>query len=296
MTPNIHVDGNGRWVRPQGYPNLDAIEIAEDSSELYLTYDLNKTPGIAWISVYANTVASSGKYKVERGHLENNVFVADESHEQNKDTFFRQDLDANDGLIQLWRVISNDQITVFGFGSRNASGSSTNYHNQLQPCVEKVGRLDWLSNIASSNIGTSTSARSWGTLWLEREAVKNKGNRALTSMVSAWQNCCSLVQIDEIENWDLSNATINSLNSTWANCFSLRKLDLHKWNLSNVRVTNMQLTWSYCYSLQELDTSSWDTSNWAVTTLNQTWSNCSSLKELKISNWDTSNWAVTTLS
>lgn len=190
---NSRVDANGRWIRPQGYPNLDLIEIDEDSSELYLTYDLSKTPGISWISVYVDTAVGNGKYKVERGHLENNVFIADESHEQNKATYFRQDLDENDGLVQLWRVISNDNITLFGFGSHNASGSSTNYHNQLQPCVEKVGRLDWVSNISSSNAGTSTSARTWGTFWLEREAVKNNGNRALSAINSAWVNCYSLV-------------------------------------------------------------------------------------------------------
>ena len=102
----VHINKTtGKWERPQEYPDLDSIVLPQDFDGVYMTYDLRKTPGMAWIGIHAS-VKNGGSFDVDRGHLENNVFVSDETHRCGNGTYFRQDLDMANGDIQLWRVKS----------------------------------------------------------------------------------------------------------------------------------------------------------------------------------------------
>ena len=283
----------GEWVRPQGWPDLDTITIGDDFDGLYLTYDLTKTPGYGWIGLYVITVSSGGVFSIDRGHLSNGEFIVDETNSVNTGSYFRQTLDPTNGDYQLWRVTANKSIKEISFCTNTSGNSSDNFQNGYQPCVERVGRLDY-AIFRGSSFGTSSTNLTNVTVWLERDAVKCKCLNSSGSLGSLWNGAYSLQSLEEIEDWPVENwKGITSLGSVFSNCFSLKKLNLSKWKTSGWNITNLTSTFNNMYSLEELDISTWDTSNWHVTTFNSTFNCCYSLKKLDLSNWDVSSWAVT---
>ena len=282
---------NGQWVRPQEYPDLDSITIPSDFDGMYLTYDLRKTPGYGWIGIYCQCDSSSGEFYVERGHLESGEFVIDETHTQAKNTYFRQALDSTYGDVQLWRVRGKGRITRKGF-CPSTSSSSTALINQLQPCVECVGRLNYLNNLVGTNSSTSSIAQS--TYWMEHEKIVCSGLKSVAQISRTWADCYSL-QLLEIENLPVDKWSVTLFERVWQNCYSLEKLDLSKWDISNWSITSLAYDWDGCHSLKTLDISTWDTEDLVITTLRNTWQDCFSLQKLDLSGWDTKNWEVANL-
>ena len=235
---SVHVNPEtGRWQRPAEYPDLDAIDLGDNVNIVYMTYDLRKTPDYGWIGLHATT--SSGGWYVERGHLENNVFVSDESHTMSSNNYFRQALDSANGDVQLWRVtttVTTGRITSLGFAT-SSDTTSLSLHNQLQPCVERRGFLDYAYPTVGDS-GTGTSYRKHCTMWMERDA---------------------LVMARQYKVTDLRNI--------WLNAYSLQELDLTQWDVSMWRVTRMSSMFNLCCSLQTLDFTGWDMNDWAITTI-----------------------------
>ena len=290
----------GEWVRPDGWPDLDSIDLTGFDG-VYLTYDLSKTEGYGWIGLYATT-AGRTSWTVERGHLEDGQFVAERTEQVANSGYFREPLDDTYGTIQLWRVSASGHITELKFVPLTATNAS-NMHNNLQPCVERVGRLPYVGNF-SSNFGTVQTSRCCGTLWMQHDKLLDVfsvttlqgawqycyslqsldlsgwDTGSVTTLQNAWQNCNSLQSLD-ISRWDVSSVT--SLSGAWQYCLSLRSLNLSGWDVSSV--TNMAYAWQYCLSLRSLNLSGWDTGS--VTSLSGAWQNCYSLQSLNLSGWDT---------
>ena len=321
VNPQVHYSSTG-WVRPNNYPNLDVLfsTIADTESKMYLTYDLTKTPGYGWISMYL----AGGTYYVERGHISNGAFVADwTSSAMSSGAYFRQALDSANGDIQLWCVRSAGNITRFGFGT-NTTTNANNYQNNVQPCVERCGKLPYVTNLASS-ISTVSTNICMGTQWLERDNLIvgkysnvtslssmyngcynleevacsswDTSGWAVTAMASMFYNCNRLRRLD-LSGWDISKWTLTGTNFTyvWQNCYSLETLDISTWDVSKWTITSLASVWQYCLSLKELDLSDWNVSGWKLTTLANAWYYCCSLRELNLASWDTSGWAVKTFS
>ena len=81
----------------------------------------------------------------------------------------------------------------------------------------------------------------------------------LSDITFMFHNCSSIVEIDNIENWDLSK--IADIKDIFFNCSSLLKLpDISKWDTSNIKI--MRELFYNCSSLLSLpDISKWNTSN-----------------------------------
>lgn len=254
----------GEWVRPEGWPDLDSIDLTGFDG-VYLTYDLSKTEGYGWIGLYATT-ADRTSWTVERGHLEAGQFVADRTEQVANNGYFREPLDDTYGTIQLWRVSASGHITELKFVPLTANNSS-NMNNNLQPCVERVGRLPYAGNFSSA-IGTKQTDRCCGTRWMQHDKLLDVSS--VTNLSGAWQNCYNLQSLN-LSGWDVSDVT--TLSSTWAYCYNLQSLNLSGWDTSSV--TNMGGTWAHCYGLQSLNLSGWDVSS--VTNMAYAWQNCHSL-------------------
>lgn len=303
ITVGEHINPTtGKWERPSDWPDIDALadQVTDDEDCVYLTYDLRKTPGYGWIAVYVQNATANTPFWVERGHVENGAFVVDDSYEQiassssnaGSTRFFRQDLDEADGDVQLWRVRSDSHIIVCKFAP-NTTTTAQNFSNTLQPCVQRAGKLPYITATGSSD-GVTNTYLSFGTRWLERDAIVIGKYARVTSLSGTWYNCINLQSLD-VSKWETENWAVTSLSQTWYGCYSLPELDVSNWNTKNWAVTNMGSTWYANYSLRSLDLSGWDTSNWQVTTLVTCWSYCESLTSLNVKGWNTSNWAVTTL-
>ena len=271
----------GEWVRPEGWPDLDSIDLTGFDG-VYLTYDLSKTEGYGWIGLYATT-ADRTSWTVERGHLEAGQFVAERTEQVANNGYFREPLDDTYGTIQLWRISASGHITELKFVPLTATNAS-NMNNNLQPCVERVGRLPYVVEF-SSNFGVSQGNRCCGTRWMQHDKLLDVSS--VTTLQSAWNSCHNLQSLD-LSGWDTGSVT--NLRDAWNSCYSLQSLNLSGWDVSDV--TYLQSAWAYCYSLQSLDLSGWDVS--VVTNMSAAWTNCYSLQSLNLSGWDVSS--VTNLS
>ena len=289
---------NEPWTRPNNWPDLDSITLptANNGDVLYLTYDLSKVDGICdpFISV-AVRVGAAGTVTVCRGHINDHAFVADETHSITVSSSgnygrYYQELDPNDGTIQLWQITATVGITRFGF---TIPSTNTRY-NTSQPCVEKYGRLDHITYLSGSTSATSQSDLGWGTFWLEREKIYMSGEGVNTTLGGAWSYNFSLRSLD-VTNWNTTNWAITNLSSMFSCCHSLQEVDLSHWDTSNWAVVSMTYMVYQCTSLKHLNLSTWNTENWAVTKLEYSFGYNSSLLTLDMSTWDTSNWKVATM-
>ena len=270
----------GEWVRPEGWPDLDSIDLTGFDG-VYLTYDLSKTEGYGWIGLYATT-ADLTPWTVERGHLEAGQFVAERTEQVANNEYFREPLDDTYGTIQLWRVSASGHITELKFVPLTAT-SASNMNNNLQPCVERVGRLPYVVNFSSA-FGTAQTNRCCGTLWMQHDKLLDVSS--VTTLQSAWQNCYSLQSLN-LSGWDTESVT--TLQGTWQNCYSLQSLNLSGWDTESV--TTLQGTWQNCCSLQSLNLSGWDVSS--VTSLKSAWQSCYNLQSINLSGWDVSRLSST---
>lgn len=239
----------GEWVRPEGWPDLDSIDLTGFDG-VYLTYDLSKTEGYGWIGLYATT-ADRTSWTVERGHLEDGQFVAERTEQVANNGYFREPLDNTYGTIQLWRVSAPGHITELKFVSLTAT-SASNMYNNLQPCVERAGRLPYVVDF-DSGIGTSQGDRCCGTMWMQHDKLLDVSS--VTSLKGAWLSCYSLQSLN-LSGWGTGSA--DNMAGAWMNCYSLQSLDLSGWDVSSV--TNLNNAWQSCYSLQSLNLSGWDVS------------------------------------
>ena len=263
----------GEWVRPEGWPDLDAVNLTGFDG-VYLTYDLSKTEGYGWIGLYATT-ADRTSWTVERGHLEAGQFVAERTEQVANGGYFREPLDDTYGTIQLWRVSASGRITELKFVSLTATNAS-NMTNNLQPCVERVGRLPYVVDF-SSTFGVAQGNRCCGTRWMQHDKLLDVSR--VTTLQSAWASCYSLQSLN-LSGWDVSSVT--NMSYAWASCYSLQSLNLSGWDTGSV--TTLQGTWNACHNLQSLDLSGWDVSS--VTNMVAAWENCYDLQSLDLSGWD----------
>ena len=308
---------NGRWVRPEGWPDLDALkaQIPEGESCVYLTYVLSRAPDQAWVGMYAN----GGAWVAERGHVEGGAFVADESTSHSSKQYHRQMLDPADGDVQLWRMRSTAKIVQFGLASTTGTNAQ-NFATMSQPCVEKAGKLPYATNLSTGMAAFNTatySAITQTTYHLERDSMDYGGvvttcanmfycsfslqeidmsgwetaDWRPTSLAHMFNSCYSLRSLD-LSGWDTSGWSTTAINSMFNSCFALTRLDMHGLDVSGWRPTTLDSLFANCRSLQHLDMTGWDTSDWPVNIVSNVFSGCWSLPHLDLSVWDTTYWPV----
>ena len=284
---------DGVWVRPDGWPDLDALEYGED--ELYMTFDASSRID----DPFCSFTISGANYTVT---------IGSQTWTKDAGSTFQYAFAGSDGTYPLVHVKADGHITSFAFVGYTTNGRT--YSRKQNPLVERIG-----------DVYDYGGGSGWGTYYLEREKVVRHAcasrslaelwscnyslqsldlsgwdttNWAVTSLYCTWSGCHSLQSLD-VSGWDTTNWAVTSLYCTWSGCYSLQSLDVSGWDTTNWAVTSLQYTWSGCYSLQSLDLSGWDTTKWAVTSLQSTWSCCYSLQSLDVSGWDTTKWAVTSL-
>ena len=289
-----HVVGR-KWVRPEGWPDLDALkaQIPDGETCVYLTYVLSYCAcGEPWIGIYG----AGASYTVERGHVEDGAFVADETTAHNTGSVHRQVLDPANGDVQLWRVHSTGNMTTLKFCSRTST-TSQNPPTMDQPCVERAGKIPHITNLqgttseAAGSIATSGySTYLWSTYHLERDSTDLAGTVSGLNMIGAYRHSLSLQELD-VSGWNTSAWTVTSLQSVFEYCCALRELNLSSWDTSGWAVTTLYHTFNWMLSIEYLNVS-FDTSNWVVTNLTNALSSVRSLRNVDLSSWDTSKWAV----
>lgn len=314
----------GQWIRPSEYPDIESLctNLANDEQCVYLTYDLRKTPDYSFLHLYVNT-SSGTNHSLTRGHIDNGAYVVDETITFDATTstggyYQIIPLDSTNGNVQLFRFTATSHVIRFTFVGSSLVSEDTCLYAFLQPCVHRAGNLPYASSIYTT--GETYEDTTYGTAWLERDALVPGKLANVTRLDKCWQYCWNLKSID-FSKWDTSNWVVTRIDYAFYGAMSLQYLDLSYWNTSNWKVTTLAYCFSGCRSLKALNIKGWNTSKWAVTSIiycwqncyslldldlsnlvNSTWkvtaitgawSYCSSLRSLNMSGWDTSNWAVT---
>lgn len=258
------------WVRPAEYPNLELIDLT-DFDGVYMTFDMRKTPGYGWVGLYGERALNYSIY-IERGHLDqDNVFVVDEQHTIANKGFFRQALDEANGEVQLWRMWSKGHLTRVAFAT-NSGTSAQNFINQLCPCVERRGRLPYMTSCTTS-VDTRYNYVTFGTMWLCRDDIMDVVS--VTNMSNAYENCYELREV-HFDGWDTSKVT--TMTKCFIQCHKLRSVPTE--NLVTPKVTSLSYMFQYCYSLESVDISHFDIDK--VTTMAYMFEVCRSLKYIKL--------------
>lgn len=304
----VYPSESEEWQRPNGWPDLDSIEIDYENDEevSYVTFDNTKTviqTDYCWAGFYAVFSAKGCYALLERGTVSNGVFTAVSSSQSsasanNSSPIYFSDFYGEDQnpypVYRITCVGGHFKCLDFGQISSTTSGLSEHIKPIRTGALERRGNLPWITSIGSSSSSISGASFTYGTLHLQRDSQRIAKNSVLTSMLYAWSGCHSLQSID-FTGWNTANWNLTNLQGTWADCWSLRKLNLSGWNTANWNVNNFSVAWQNCHRLKELNISGWDVSNWSVTTLYSTWINCFSLEKLDLSSWDVSGWSVTNL-
>lgn len=236
------------WQRPADWPDIDALadQIPADTDCLYLTYDLRKTPGYGWIGLHGKTEDSTD-WTLDRGHVSNGAFVADETFSANSNTSFQQALDSADGDVQLWRVMSTGHLTDFGFVA-NSTTQAEAFDNVMQPCVDRAGILPWRVN-APIAIGNFASQYCNATRWLEHDAAAFGTKAAVTSIRGHWSNAHNLQSID-LSKWDTSLWAITEMRDFCYKAYKLKSIDISALDTSGWSLQNVIGALQYCASLK----------------------------------------------
>lgn len=290
---NSFVREDEEWTRPDDWPDLDSIVIPDGFDGVYMTYDLSKTRGYGWIGVYCRTenVNSPNKFFAERGHLENGNFIVDYSVEvPASQYYYRASLDEANGMVQLWRIRSDDHIVRCALATNSAVNNDC-LENNLQPMVERRGVLPYVTDMSSSN-GSNASYITMGTVWLERDNLLPGG--VVTNMNLMYYRCYRLAEVNL--NWNTSHWYVRSMNGMFSECPRLRSVDFSTWDTKNWQINgSLGDMFRWCMTLKTIDLSNWDTSNWTVPNISSMFNSCMSVEEINLSGLDTSNWVVSSL-
>ena len=313
-----HRDQSDVWTRPEGWPNLDSLNLTLEGDQeiVYMTYDADAEAAAVSLKI---DLKSGGSATVDIGHIENGVYVADETQAITASTTYTEWLTEYEGYVVVRITGSLTHLYMAA-----ATGDGFTMAARQQPMLERIAYIPNLVYLSSS------TTIFWAPWSLQREKIV--GGASLTSLHSAWNDCQSLRSLDisglytpnvtamdscfyncmnlpdiDPKHWDVSNVT--TFASMFYGCRSLRSLDLRGWDTG--KATTMVSMFYYCHCLKEVkgladfDThlcttfatmfyacfclaeapvSSWNVGN--VTTLSGMFQNCRSLESLDLSGWD----------
>lgn len=242
--------GDGTWSRPMDMPKLDDMDIS-GGDVAYLTYSATLEQGFADFGINR----SSGTATVELGHIENGLFVVEDTDTFSSNGTYKKYFGSQSGGYKVIRV--SGSITTLEFRKSDWVNMNGVYRfSNFQGIKEIYGNLPHLTTIGFESI------------W-EIKAVRFGAFKPST-LASKFRYCYGLQSIDA-GNWDLSSCT--SMAYAFNDCRSLRKIDTSGWDTKNV--TTIQCAFLNC-GVAEMDASSWDMAK--VTTTQQAFQGTALLK------------------
>lgn len=296
FTNTEHIDANGKWCKPEDWPDIESINIPEGNSEVYYLFSTSITEQpFCSIRVYGTGLQYAFGEVIKEG--ETTRFEPFTSYATiSNGGYLRKELTeykAEYPYIVLH--IKGTTITQLTFGA--AVAPLPTYSAGFSPCLMRYGRLPKATSILCTNIyfiesdnimdfakdlsgSTLTLASMYsGSFSLKRLRTDgwNIKNNKTASLASMFAGCLSLVDVPAY--WDLSgwcSATTTTIGSMFNNCYTLPSiLDVSDWDVANV--TTMASMFANARSLKKIiGLQTWTHAN-KCTTLNALFSNCANL-------------------
>ena len=96
------------WVRPQGWPDLDGLNLQMEGDDfIYMTYD--NTGGKAAIALHAEKVTNGQNISVTMGHISNGEYIVDETISGTSNNYLRW-LTSSDADYPVVRVTGDIKV------------------------------------------------------------------------------------------------------------------------------------------------------------------------------------------
>lgn len=258
------------WARPADWPDLDSLNLEMSGDDfIYMTYDACRdASAIVWHIETADRKPAT----LDIGHIENGVYVVDETHSVNHNTDYVRWTDDLKGYLVL-RITGQIERCYSKSTTRNGQTQSF----RQQPILERIA---WVPHLI--NFCTTYASNCWGTYTLEREKTANGDGNALKTLYYAWAYCRRLKDLD-ISGLHTPNVT--DISSTFYYCQFLKNIDLRHWNVQ--KVVSFTSIFSTCYGLQSVDLTGWITEK--ATNFSSMFISCRSLAEIRgLESFDTS--------
>ena len=270
------------WVRPEGCANLDALLTADTHTDvMYYTLD-NYNHKFKFATCNISTTPSQSNTKhLERGHVENGVFVVDESvvFSNNQQNYIYQDFSNPWDDYPVFRVYVED-VSVF-------TSFAMTIGNDTVPAIEVVLKSSKSYNCGSTatkltrrlRIDAAPTAFA-GKAMLQKVTISDTSN--ITSCQNMFVECRHLVE-GNFSEWNVSNVT--RFDHMFRDCIRLKNADFSNWN--NSIATEINRMFESCLSIEEITFGT----NFKPkpTSLYQMFIRCLSLKKITFSQFDLSN-------
>lgn len=260
------------WVRPQGWPNLDSLNLTFSGTNdfIYMTYRTGHIDD--FFACYIRT--SSGTATIDFGHINNGTYIVDSTRTAGSTSgttqyyYFNSAAGYNEGYTVI-RI--SGKLTYFlltDAASANGTPDERAFKALQQPLLERIA---YVPNL----IKFYDSSRYWGAYTLEREKIGNNTGAACTAMNSMYYWCWHLRDLDMSAFY---TPKVTTLSETFRWCCSLTNLDVSHWDTS--KLTTLYCTFYGCTCLHELDCSNWNTAALTGSALNATFYECRSLTHI----------------
>jgi len=252
------------WVRPQGWPDLDSLNLQMAGDDfIYMTYD--NTRGRAAVAWHIEKAAGGVNILVEIGHIANGVFTAYDTISGSSNNYVRWLDNSIDGDYPVVKITGSISLCY----SYSVSANGATQHYRKQPVLERIA---WVPHLIRFVPNYSSSA--WGLFTLQREKIANGEGTALVSLYYAWAYSRDL---EELDLSGLHTPNVTNMNYTFAALLKIRKLDLRHFNVK--KVTTLANCFDSSRNLKEIDITGWETP--ALTNIAAAFGTCLSLKVIK---------------
>lgn len=280
------------WQRPSNWPDLSSLGKPEPGTT-YLTFDCRDAKqGINYDVYIVGFTINGYTQTIERGYVENGVFISVDTIPFNRDTLINLDMDNKDFVVYKLSGVrcigisgkNHRQLTVapllemYGtavpgidpfYGGNSYTGTfasrtksvimyDVDFNGELHSSTYPYPVHIELINIKDWKLNSDkvTSMARFLSGFTHLKTVTLPFNTTQVTNMSRMFNECYLLEDIDISTFDTSNVT--DMSYMFAQCMSIKKLDLKHFNTSKVK--NFNMMFDSCYSLYELDFSSLDTS------------------------------------
>lgn len=282
LVDSIQTGGGGQddsqWRRPSNWPNLDSLDLSNETNCIYLTFDCRAAK-----AGYSRDIIATRQYaslQWQRGSIVNGTFVPVYTTTTYLNTYFWEYLPTDEGDFVVYKATGTNGINLT-IGTGVMSSGESIAHNSY-PCVEilakgasitsmcfRMVKHIKLINCTSNNEGNAlfryTSA-------LERLDIVGSFTTSGNNGASVFADCGA--KILDLSLCDFSSFT--QINGMFQNANAVETLVLPTWDMKNITnfsyafngcsanyinmrnkklkaVTNMSFAFSGCPKLIELD-------------------------------------------
>lgn len=138
--------------------------------------------------------------------------------------------------IKLWYPKETSRISFMSYKYTSETSSDI-----LSNCITRCYSVD------TSNF-TSMSSMFYNCVFLKYVYLEKCNTSKIKSIAGMFRGCRSLITLDSISNWDVSE--LESISNAFTACNGIVKVDLSKWNCP--KLNNMYSAFNTCSNLEEL--------------------------------------------